>query len=140
MAGNEQVFWLNGSNWQLASQQSFNSVTGCATVSITSSTSPSISQLSGLVFVSGSNPTVAHVRAISATRKGNILTVRWRMAEQRGVVGFNLYAGRERLNGRLIRVHANPIYQLRIPYPPARSRLALEVVMRDGRTERLPVR
>lgn len=48
--GGTQVYWWNGSTWLVASNQTFNSSTGCATLTVTNSTSPGLGDLTGTPF------------------------------------------------------------------------------------------
>jgi len=54
--------------------------------------------------------TSARVSAFVAHLLGNQVRFNWRLARASQVVGFNLYAGRHRLNGHTIPVHTAPMY------------------------------
>ena len=47
------AYWWNGSLWQAASNQSYDGATGCATITVNTSTSPSLSDLTGTPFGAG---------------------------------------------------------------------------------------
>lgn len=51
--GSNLAYWFNGHSWQPVSQQAYNPSTGCLTVTVTSTTSPTIAQLSGTYFTTG---------------------------------------------------------------------------------------
>jgi hypothetical protein len=50
LAGGNVVYWWNGTAWAQVSPQSFDPSTGCVTLTLTSSSSPSVTQLSGTYF------------------------------------------------------------------------------------------
>ena len=49
-SGGQSISWWNGSAWVPFSNQSFNSSTGCVTATVTSSTSPTLAQLTGTLI------------------------------------------------------------------------------------------
>lgn len=51
--GTDTVYWYNGTSWAPVSSQSFDATTGCATMTITSTTSPNLTNLAGTVFATG---------------------------------------------------------------------------------------
>jgi predicted GH43/DUF377 family glycosyl hydrolase len=51
--GGNTAYWWNGSIWQAASNQSYDGVSGCATITVNASTSPSLSDLTGTPFGTG---------------------------------------------------------------------------------------
>lgn len=55
-------------------------------------------------------PTVASVSRFTAVRHGGRLALNWRLRARGRVAGFNLYAGRHRLNGILIPQHRRLTY------------------------------
>jgi len=59
--GGTRVYWWDGTQWQKASDQVYDSAAGCVTITVNGSTSPSLSDLTGTVFGAGSlaAPTVA---------------------------------------------------------------------------------
>jgi hypothetical protein len=59
-------------------------------------------------------PTAARVTGFSVRRHGSVLDFHWRLASSAGVAGFNVYAGRHRLNRRLIPAHAGLTYHYRV--------------------------
>ncbi|HET7037025.1 MAG TPA: glycine-rich protein [Thermomicrobiaceae bacterium] len=50
LGGGTQAWWWTGSVWVLASNQTYNAATKCVTITVTASTKPSLSQLSGTPF------------------------------------------------------------------------------------------
>ena len=66
-----RVYWWNGTAWALISSQGWDPVTGCVRFTLTSSTSPSISQLTGTVIASGSPPATT---AVAKTADGKAYT------------------------------------------------------------------
>ena len=61
------VYWWNGTAWALASNQTYNATTHCVTVTVTGSTVPNLSQLTGTVWAAGSPPTTT---AVATTADG----------------------------------------------------------------------
>jgi len=57
-----------------------------------------------------SNPTAARVSAFVAHRLGHRVAFTWRLAHASQVAGFDLYAGRHRVNSHLIPVHPAATY------------------------------
>jgi len=55
--------------------------------------------------VSAAAPTGARAARFAVHRIAGVLHFRWRLVSSRGVVGFNLFAGRRRLNPAMIAVH-----------------------------------
>lgn len=51
--GGKQLYWWNGSAWNLASNQAYNAATGCITVTVNNATSPTLAELSGTPFGAG---------------------------------------------------------------------------------------
>jgi hypothetical protein len=56
--GGTTLYWWDGSVWALVSNQTYNPGTGCITVTVTTTSSPSIAQLTGTVFGVGSGPAI----------------------------------------------------------------------------------
>lgn len=56
--GGTTLYWWNGSVWGLVSNQTYNPVTGCITITVSSTSSPSIAQLTGTVFGVASGPAI----------------------------------------------------------------------------------
>jgi hypothetical protein len=56
--GGTTLYWWNGSVWALVSNQTYNPSTSCITVTITTTSSPSIAQLTGTVFGVASGPAI----------------------------------------------------------------------------------
>ncbi|MDE3090345.1 MAG: Ig-like domain repeat protein [Chloroflexota bacterium] len=71
--GGNVVYWWNGSAWVAASDQSYNSTTHCVTITVTSSTTPSLSDLTGSYFGAGVDTTAPTVAA-NATAGGSAYT------------------------------------------------------------------
>jgi hypothetical protein len=59
--GGTYVVWWNGTSWALASSQTYDATTKCVTITVTSTTSPSLSQLGGTPFGVSSLPTIQSV-------------------------------------------------------------------------------
>lgn len=107
------LYWFNGTTWKVTGPISLDTPTaGCATLTVTGSSMPNLSQLSGTRFAAGTSsaPTMARVLAAHATRHAGVLTLSWRTTRTGGIVGFNLYAGNHRLNAHLIAVHRAATY------------------------------
>ena len=56
--GGNKVYWWNDTNWALASNQNYNATTQCVTITVTSSSSPSLSDLTGTPFGAAINYTL----------------------------------------------------------------------------------
>ena len=60
--GGTQAYWWDGIEWVLASQQQYDAATGCITITVDSTTSPSLGDLFGTIFaVENVAPTVAAI-------------------------------------------------------------------------------
>lgn len=59
--GGTTLYWWNGSVWGLVSNQTFNPTTGCITITVSTTSSPSIAQLTGTVFGVGSGPAIGSI-------------------------------------------------------------------------------
>jgi CSLREA domain-containing protein len=59
--GGTTLYWWDGTVWALVSNQSYNPVTGTITVTVTTTSSPSIAQLTGTVFGVASGPSVGSI-------------------------------------------------------------------------------
>ena len=53
MKGGNTAYWWTGSSWQAASQQTYDGAVGCVTITVNSSTSPSLNDLAGTPFAAG---------------------------------------------------------------------------------------
>ena len=84
------------------------------------------------------NPTVAHVSRFTAHQTGKTMRFAWRLAANRGVAGFDLFAGRQRLNSNLIATHASPNYTYRVPYSTARP-FTLRILLKNGTHQIVPL-
>jgi trimeric autotransporter adhesin len=98
-------------SWQTISPLDTSTHAGCATISITGSSTPSLSQLVGTVFAANSGPTRALLSRVWVQRQGGRAIVHWRAAANTGIVGFYLTRGGQRLNRGLIPVHAARSYR-----------------------------
>jgi CSLREA domain-containing protein len=67
--GGTTLYWWDGSVWGLVSNQTYNPTTGCITVTVTTTSSPSIAQLTGTVFGVGSGPAI---NSISVTPSATV--------------------------------------------------------------------
>ncbi len=134
------VYWFDGATWQVASPVSLNTPTrGCATLTVTGSSHPALSQLGGTPFVAGTaSPTAARVSAAHATRQAGVLTLTWRVAHTRNIVGFDLYAGTLRLNGHLIPVHRFQSYAFHTRWSGA-GPYTLHLILSNGTSISLPI-
>lgn len=98
------VNWVRGGVWTHA--------LGNARIGLVSMGGPGYQSNFDYVHVYGpANPSVAYVANFVAQRQPHAVRFGWRMATQRGVVGFDVYAGAHRLNMRTIAVHDGPIYR-----------------------------
>lgn len=79
----------------------------------------------------------APVTAASVSRSGHALVFRWKLINQVGVKGYNLYAAKHRLNAHMIRVHAKLSYKKAVPYRAGTP--ALRVLFRNGGHLTIPV-
>jgi hypothetical protein len=69
--GGTTVSWWNGTAWVLASNQTYDATTKCVTITVNSTTSPNLSQLTGTPFGAGSPPTIT---AVAKTADGKVYT------------------------------------------------------------------
>lgn len=76
-------------------------------------------------------PTAARLAWFHAQRSGRFVNLSWRATDQGGLVGFMLFAGKHRLNSRLIPRHATPVYRERLRWTGAR-RYSLRLVLASG--------
>lgn len=83
-------------------------------------------------------PTVARVARLTMHRWGAQLSFHWRMAETAGIVGFNLFAGKHRLNPQPIRPHHAASYRYRALWS-GHGPYALQVLLANGRHSTVPV-
>lgn len=134
------LYWFDGTAWQAASPVSRNTpTTGCATLTVTGSSHPALSQLGGTPFVAGTAaPTAARVSAAHATRQAGVLTLTWRVAHTRNIVGFDLYAGTLRLNAHLIPVHRVQSYAFHTRWSGA-GPYTLHLILSNGTSISLPI-
>ncbi len=63
--GGNLAYWWNGSIWQAASNQSYDWATGCVTITVNASTSPSLNDLDGTPFATGFSGNRVYLPAIT---------------------------------------------------------------------------
>lgn len=83
------------------------------------------------------SPTASLVASFSVIHAAHTLLFTWRMSATRGVAGFNLYRGAQRLNGKVIRVHAGREYRYHYGATPHGSS-RLQVILTGGRSVMIP--
>jgi hypothetical protein len=71
LGGGSQAFWWSGTSWVLASNQSYNASTGCVTITVTSTSVPSLSQLGGTPFGIANVPPVVSVPSAQSVQYGS---------------------------------------------------------------------
>jgi hypothetical protein len=126
------VYWYNGTIWAPISATIDTSThSGCATFTITSSTAPSLSDLSTTPFATTNSPTYSPVGSLYASTHHGILTLRWRVGSNVGILGFQVYAKHHRLTNRLIAVHRSRAYHYTALYR-GKGPYVLRVLMRSG--------
>ncbi len=59
--GGTTLYWWDGTVWGLVSNQTYHPTTGCITITVTTTTSPSIAQLTGTVFGVASGPAISSI-------------------------------------------------------------------------------
>jgi len=77
------------------------------------------------------SPTWSRLRFFTTKRISVRLVLRWRTADQRGVAGFNLYAGGHRLNG--VEIAVRPSHSSRITTHPQAGPYVLSILLLTGR-------
>lgn len=79
------------------------------------------------------DPSVTAARIVSFTvsHKWNRTVFHWRVVAHSGVIGFNLYAGHHRLNGRLVRPHPATTYVITL-HRRLRGPFSLQLLLRRG--------
>jgi len=82
-------------------------------------------------FDNGSSPTAARLVAFTVTRSGHTVDFQWRMAVTRGIAGFNLLSGAQRLNRQLIPAHAGRSYRYHTQFA-GHGAFRLEIVLTGG--------
>ncbi len=129
------VYWYDGSTWKPASPQSANTPkSGCSTVTVTGSSSPDLSKLTGTPFASGAagGPTAARVNGFRVTRRGGSVVVRWRSVTTSALRGFELSVDGRLLNHRLISVLTGGNYRY-TTRARVSGRIVLLGLLADGR-------
>ncbi len=140
-ANGRQLFWFDGNTWSTVGNQTFDPKSGCVSATIDAGSAPSIAQLTGTVFATGTSsaPTAARVSRFSAHHAAGAVTFRWRVVSNADITGFNLLSGRHRLNARVIAVHPSRGYRYQSHWSGA-GRYSLQVLLRSGRTVMIPAR
>jgi hypothetical protein len=103
-----QVYWWNGSAWNLASPQRYDAGAGCVIVTVNATTTPSLTDLTGTYFVETVAPTAVSLISFTAAVAEDAVTLRWETAAEMDVVGFNLYRAAAAA-GPYVRVNAGLI-------------------------------
>jgi hypothetical protein len=75
--------------------------------------------------------TFAKLIAFHVQRQNGTVTFSWRLADTRGLIGFNVYAGGQRLNRHTVAPHAAPTYTRHFA-SRAKSGYALYILGRNG--------
>ena len=115
------------------SQETTDATTGCVTMLVTTSGTPSIIDLSGLIMGAGAGPTAAYTRSFHYHRLAHGTVVfRWRAVVTRGVVGFAIFHGVHRVGRRLIAVHPGREYVYRVKHA-GHGPFGLRVLLVGGR-------
>lgn len=82
-------------------------------------------------------PLGANVRLVasaSLTHKGKTALLHWRMAFQRGVKGFRIYAGKTQLTKSLIRTHKSANYTAKVRWVKG-SMYSLKILFKNGQSQ-----
>ncbi len=83
------------------------------------------------VAYTGGGPTDARLRHFTIARHADRVDFHWRMADGKGVAGFELYAAGHRLNRETIRPHRAKTYDASATWK-GNGPFALHVLLRDG--------
>jgi len=128
------LYWYDGSTWKVTTPQSANMPSsGCITLTVSSTSSPNLTQLTGTPFASGAGkPTIAHVSRLRVSHHAGTAVVQWQLVQRSGLRGFNLYSGTHRLNHSLIAVHLTNTYRFTVRVPVVGS-IVLRGILTDGR-------
>ncbi|MCL5256307.1 MAG: Ig-like domain-containing protein [Chloroflexi bacterium] len=74
--GATTIYWWSGTEWVSVSPQSYDSTTGCVTMTLDGSSTPSIGQLNGSIFAGGTLNTAPVANPVSvATNQGTPVTI-----------------------------------------------------------------
>lgn len=84
------------------------------------------------VAYTGGGPTDARLRHFTIARHADRVDFHWRMADGKGVAGFELYAAGHRLNRETIRPHRAKTYDASATWK-GNGPFALHVLLRDGK-------
>jgi hypothetical protein len=95
----------------------------------TSPSAPASASQSFTLTVSG--PTIAVVKSFTAKRSGSRVAFRWHLVQKATIAGFNLYAGKHKLNKSLIKVHSKMTYNYHVTWTK-HSHFVLDVLLTDG--------
>jgi hypothetical protein len=136
--GDSSLDWYNpgADSWQQVKPASVvTMVNGCLQATLTGSTTPNLSDLNGALLAGSPSPTAAYVSGLNVVRRGTRVVVHWRLVETQGVLGFNLYAGRHRINRRLVLLHRSRMYVVSYTWT-GHGPYRLGVVLRNGREVR----
>jgi hypothetical protein len=91
MPGFSEIYWLNGSTWDLVNPQSYNTTTGCVTMDLSETSSPTITQLTGTVFgvagytFSGFFQPVDNLPTLNVVRAGSAIPVKFSLNGDQGL-------------------------------------------------------
>jgi hypothetical protein len=76
-AGANLAFWFDGLTWQLASDQTYNAVTGCVAVTVNAHTAPTVAQLTGTYFAAAIDWQAPSTTATASTTGGPYVLGSW---------------------------------------------------------------
>lgn len=96
----------------------------------------SVTPSEGLTLIYGADsvnsvPTLARVSAFVAFRTGQRMAFTWRLAHTSQVAGFDLYAGRHRVNSHLIHVHRAASYHYSVRWS-GHGAFSLHLLLNSG--------
>ncbi len=104
------LWWWNGSMWaQVNETVTRDTTANTLSFTVTASSTPSLSQLTGTPFVtSESAPAAVPLAGLSATAAGEQVIVEWETASEQEILGFNLLRG-ESLTGPVVPLNVQMI-------------------------------
>ena len=97
--GGTKLYWWNGTAWALGRAQTYNSSTGCVTLIVNGSSSPTLSQLTGTYFAAGQDGAwqfigftspVDNPSVMNSAKAGQTIPLKWRLLDAAGVPVTNL--------------------------------------------------